>query len=71
MSRYSILHAIEHLDPEKDHQRIVFLSTCYDLPFDTTRELEFALFRTFVSRAYRFPFQIGFASFEPRPEALR
>ncbi len=26
MSRYSILHAIEHLDPEKDHQRIVFPS---------------------------------------------
>jgi hypothetical protein len=47
MSRYSILHAIEHLDPEKDHQRIVFLSTCYDFPFDTTRALEFSLFRTF------------------------
>ncbi len=47
MSRYSILHAIEQLDPEKDHQRIVFLSTCYDFPFDTTRALEFALFRTF------------------------
>ena len=37
MSRYSILHAIEQLDPEKDHRRIVFLSTCYDFPFDTTR----------------------------------
>jgi hypothetical protein len=47
MSRYAILHAIERLDPEKDHQRIIFLSTCYDFPFDTTRALEFALFRTF------------------------
>ena len=47
MSRYAILHAIERLNPEKDHQRIVFLSTCYDFPFDTTRALEFALFRTF------------------------
>ena len=37
------------LDPEKDHQRIVFLSTCYDFPFDTTRALEFALFRTFCA----------------------
>jgi hypothetical protein len=47
MSRYAILRAIEKLDPEKDHQRIIFLSTCYDFPFDTTRALEFALFRTF------------------------
>lgn len=47
MSRYAILEAIRRLDPEKDHQRIIFLSTCYDFPFDTTRALEFALFRTF------------------------
>jgi ER-bound oxygenase mpaB/B'/Rubber oxygenase, catalytic domain len=47
MSRYSVLHAIQKLDPQKDHQRIVFLSSCYDFPFDTTRALEFALFRTF------------------------
>jgi len=47
MSRYSILNAIERLNPETDHQRIVFLSTCYDFSFDTTRALEFALFRTF------------------------
>jgi ER-bound oxygenase mpaB/B'/Rubber oxygenase, catalytic domain len=46
-SRYAILQAIQTLDPETDHQRIVFLSTCYDFPFDTTRALEFALFRTF------------------------
>lgn len=47
MSRYAILEAIKRLNPEKDHQRIIFLSTCYDFPFDTTRALEFALFRTF------------------------
>lgn len=47
MSRYAIRDKIQRLDPEKDNQRIVFLSTCYDFPFDTTRALEFALFRTF------------------------
>jgi hypothetical protein len=43
-----ILREIERLDPERDHQRIVFLSSCYDFPFDTTRALEFALFRAFA-----------------------
>ena len=47
MSRYAVFQAIQKLDPEKDHQRIVFLSSCYDFPFDTKRALEFALFRTF------------------------
>src|SRR3990170_3791644 len=47
MSRYAILREIKKLDPEKDDQRIVFLSSRYDFPFDTTRALEFALFRTF------------------------
>jgi hypothetical protein len=47
MSRYAILRTIQSLDAEKDHQRIVFLSSCFDFPFDTTRALEFALFRTF------------------------
>jgi hypothetical protein len=48
MSRYAILEQIRRLDPVKDHQRIVFLSSCFDFPFDTTRALEFALFRTFA-----------------------
>jgi hypothetical protein len=47
MSRYSVSQAIQKLDPQKDHQQIVFLSSCYDFPLDTTRALEFALFRTF------------------------
>jgi uncharacterized protein (DUF2236 family) len=48
MSRYAVLHAIRRLDPVRDHQRIVFLSTRHDFPFDTTRALELALFRTFA-----------------------
>ena len=47
MPRHSILDSIRALDPVADHQRIVFLCTCYEFPFDTTRALEFALFRTF------------------------
>jgi hypothetical protein len=45
-SRY--LREIERLDPVADHQRIVYLDTCFEFPFDTTRSLEFALFRTFA-----------------------
>ncbi len=47
MSRYAILNEIRQLDPQQDHERIVFLSTCYEFPFDTTRALEMGLFRTF------------------------
>jgi hypothetical protein len=47
MSRFAIRKQIEALDPERDQQRIVFLCTCYEFPFDTTRSLEFALFRSF------------------------
>jgi ER-bound oxygenase mpaB/B'/Rubber oxygenase, catalytic domain len=47
MKRPPILEQIRALDPERDHERIVFLCTCYEFPFDTTRSLEFALFRTF------------------------
>ncbi len=47
MSQRTILEQIQKLDPVTDHQRIVSLSTRYDFPFDTTRALEFALFRTF------------------------
>ena len=48
MSHNAILREIQTLDPERDHQRIVFLSKCFDFPFDTVRALEFALFRTFA-----------------------
>lgn len=38
---------IRGLDPVRDHQRIVHLDVCFEFPFDTTRALEFALFRTY------------------------
>lgn len=44
----SVLQQILVLDPVKDNQRIMFLSCRCDFPFDTTRALELALFRTFV-----------------------
>jgi hypothetical protein len=47
MSGPSVLEQIKSLDPERDHQRIVFLSKCYDFAFDTARALEFALYRTY------------------------
>jgi hypothetical protein len=51
MPRSRILATIRRLDPAKDHQRICYLSTCFDFPWDTTRALELALFRTYcVSR---------------------
>jgi len=43
------LREILELDPKRDCQRIVYLDTVYEFPFDTTRSLEFALFRTFGS----------------------
>src|SRR5882762_8043580 len=42
-----VLQEIESLDAWRDHQRITFLTCRIDFPFDTTRALEFALFRTF------------------------
>ena len=41
------LREILELDPERDAHRIVYLDTVYEFPFDTTRSLELALFRTF------------------------
>lgn len=49
MRRPSILQQIQALDPEKDHERIVHLCACYEFPFDFTRSLEFALFRTYAA----------------------
>jgi hypothetical protein len=46
-SKFSIRDYILTLDPVTDHQQICFLSTCYDFPWDYTRALELALFRTF------------------------
>lgn len=48
MRRSGHLEEILRLDPERDHKRIVFLDVCYEFPWDTTRSLELALFRTFA-----------------------
>lgn len=45
----TVLAEIQRLDPVRDHQRIVFLSCRVDFPFDTTRSLELALFRTYCA----------------------
>jgi len=47
------LREILELDPLRDAQRIVYLDLAYEFPFDTTRSLELALFRTFGSPASR------------------
>jgi hypothetical protein len=48
MPRHKILDRILSLDPERDHLEIVYLDTCYEFPFEITRGVEFALFRTFA-----------------------
>jgi ER-bound oxygenase mpaB/B'/Rubber oxygenase, catalytic domain len=48
VSRPTFLEQIQALDPERDHQRIVYLDACHEFAFDITRALEFALFRTFA-----------------------
>ncbi|MDQ3822720.1 MAG: DUF2236 domain-containing protein [Actinomycetota bacterium] len=48
MRRSPYLEEIRRLDPVADHRRIVYLDVCFEFPFDTTRSLEVALFRTFA-----------------------
>lgn len=48
MPRHQALDEILSLDPARDHQRIVYLSAAFEFPFDMTRSLEFALFRTYA-----------------------
>ena len=47
MSRFARLREIEALDPEHDCQRIMHLSFGYEFPWDSTRALEVALYRTY------------------------
>jgi hypothetical protein len=47
-SKGIIAQQIDTLDPEQDYQRIVFLLTCYEFPWETERALEFALFRSYA-----------------------
>ncbi len=48
MNRKKIVKEILALDPIEDHLKIVQLNSFYDFPWDNTRALEFALFRTFA-----------------------
>ena len=67
MGRYSIRDEIRRLDPQHDDQRICYLDSCFEFPFDMTRALEFALFRTFAAeRISRLLDQTG--EFGARPQ---
>lgn len=46
--RIDVVGEISRLHPERDCERIVFLTTYLEFPWDMTRALEFALFRTFA-----------------------
>jgi hypothetical protein len=48
VSRTAVLEEIQRLDPVTDHQRIAFLTSLHEFPWDTTRSLELALFRAFA-----------------------
>lgn len=48
MFRRACLNHILQLDPQRDHLEIVYLDAFHEFPFDTTRSLEVALFRTFA-----------------------
>ncbi|MFF0815686.1 oxygenase MpaB family protein [Rhodococcus sp. NPDC003318] len=45
--RYGWLRRIEHLDPVRDHHEIHRITAGFEFPWDYTRALEFALFRTY------------------------
>ena len=48
MRHDAVLQEIRRLDPVVDHQRIAFLTSLQEFPWDTTRSLELALFRAFA-----------------------
>lgn len=48
MRHDAVLREIRALDPVVDHQRIAFLTSLQEFPWDTTRSLELALFRAFA-----------------------
>ncbi|UFH52616.1 oxygenase MpaB family protein [Spirosoma sp. KNUC1025] len=45
----AVQRELRTLDPARDHQRMVYLLTAYEFPFDITRALELALFHTYAS----------------------
>lgn len=48
MGRYDRLKEIQRLDPERDYLRIYRLMATYEFPWDMTRALELALYRTYA-----------------------
>jgi hypothetical protein len=48
VAHQQIIDEIRRLDPLTDHQRIAFLTSLHEFPWDTTRSLELALFRAFA-----------------------
>ncbi|UNO43261.1 oxygenase MpaB family protein [Streptomyces sp. MST-110588] len=48
MRRYDWLRQIQRLDPEKDFLRIYRITATYEFPWDMTRALELALYRTYA-----------------------
>ncbi|WP_035799279.1 oxygenase MpaB family protein [Kitasatospora mediocidica] len=48
MKRYDRLRQIQQLDPERDHLEIYRLTATYEFPWDHTRALELALYRTYA-----------------------
>ncbi|WSQ13777.1 DUF2236 domain-containing protein [Streptomyces sp. NBC_01231] len=48
MKRFARLEQIRRMDPEKDALEIYRLSSAYEFPWDSTRALELALYRTYA-----------------------
>ncbi|MFF3957057.1 oxygenase MpaB family protein [Streptomyces sp. NPDC001890] len=48
MKRYDRLREIQRLDPERDFLRIYRITATYEFPWDITRALELALYRTYA-----------------------
>ncbi|WP_052866677.1 oxygenase MpaB family protein [Streptomyces niger] len=48
MGRYDLLKEIQRLDPEKDYLRIFRTTVTREFPWDVTRALELALYRTYA-----------------------
>lgn len=48
MKRYARLRQIQQLDPERDFLEIYRLTSTYEFPWDHTRALELALYRTYA-----------------------
>ncbi len=48
VQRYERLKEIQRLDPERDFLKIYRLTVIYEFPWDITRALELALYRTYA-----------------------